>query len=397
MNNISLRVAFCIAAILLSFSVSKSQVWESLADCNPPNPFPVMAAVDGKIYLLSGTQGSPVATRVYDPATNTWEDKAPIPEGCIYSSGDAVDGKIYVMGGGQSNQKQDNHYIYDPATDTWKEGAPLLTPRMYHSSAVVDGKIYLIGGQNGDGTTEWYFDQYDPATDRWTRKDNTPHAEAWYCGAVGIGTSFYRIAGGRWNVPSSWFDIYDSETEMWKVMDPFPITLHAPAAVAFNGRILVMGGYNNEQKTDAIYMYYPSSNLWTPTLTRLPEAMAYHKAVAMGNYVYVYSKSEDGKVGRLWRYKFGTTDVEDLYEPELSIHVFPNPSSGMFTLRSPEDMHHTPDVIVRNVFGQEVPASIDYSNGNGYLNVDVLSTVSGLYYVTVKAGHQSVTKTVVVR
>ncbi len=397
MKPISLQFACSLTALLLSFSVSKAQVWESLADCPTPNPFPVMATVDGKIYMLSGSQGSPIATRVYDPATNTWENKAPIPEGCIYSSCGAVDGKIYVMGGGQSNVKQDNHYIYDPATDTWTQGALLLTPRMYHSSAVADGKIYLIGGQNGDGTTEWYFDEYDPATDTWTRKDNTPHAQAWYCAAAGVGKKFYRIAGGRWNVPTDYFDVFDTESDTWTVMDPFPITLHAPVAVTFNNKILVMGGYNNEQKTNSIYSYYPDANLWTLTLTKLPEPLAYHKAVALGDYVYVYCNSEDGQSGRLWRHKFGTTGVENIESPAFALHAFPNPSSGSVTLDLPAELNRTPDVIVYNVYGLIIPAVVDYSSATGSLNIGLKNQVPGQYFVVARAGNRAYTSRIIVR
>lgn len=397
MKNSYFLLIIGLAAYFFSSIGLKSQGWESLAGCEQPNPFPVMAAADGKIYMLSGSQGTSIATRVYDPETNTWEDKAPIPEGCIYSSCGVVDGKIYVMGGGQSNQKKDNHYIYDPATDEWTEGAKLLTPRMYHSSAVVDGKIYLIGGQNGDGTTEWYFDEYDPATDTWTRKENTPHAEAWYCGAVGVDKKFYRIAGGRWNLPSAYVDVYDTESETWEVMDPIPNGIHAPAAVNFDGKIILMGGYCNAQKVDSIYMYYPQSNLWSLTLNRLPEPMAYHKAVVLGNYVYLYSKSEDAKTGRLWRYKYGSTEVEEHFSRYESSIVYPNPCSGKFRISIPTEMTAKPILKIYNSQGREIPAKIEYSIGDETANITLSNPATGLYFVNICSGVESLAEKIIVR
>ncbi|MFC2132139.1 hypothetical protein ACFLSQ_11965, partial [Bacteroidota bacterium] len=89
--------------LIISNSPTKAQGWEELASIDNPNPFCVMAASGGKIYLLSGTQGGPSKTMEYDPATNEWTEKSPIPQGCIYGTAVEVDGKIYVMGGGQSN------------------------------------------------------------------------------------------------------------------------------------------------------------------------------------------------------------------------------------------------------------------------------------------------------
>ena len=38
---------------------------------------------------------------------------------------------------------------YDPATDTWRERSPMPTPRNHAAIGVVNGKIYVIGGRVG--------------------------------------------------------------------------------------------------------------------------------------------------------------------------------------------------------------------------------------------------------
>jgi N-acetylneuraminic acid mutarotase len=389
-----LRFNAFVLGIILCFNFNTANAaWEVLENLENPNPFPVMAAADGKIYLLSGAQGGSIATHEYDPETDSWAIKASMPNACIYSSAESVNGKIYVMGGGQSNQKKDIHYIYDPAADTWTEGAPLLTPRMYHSSGNADGKIYLIGGQNGDGTTEWYFDEYDPVDNTWLRKTNSPHKDAWYCGAVGIGHNFYRIGGGRWNVPTNHFDVYYAETDSWEELPTFPIGVHAPAAVNFQDKILVMGGYNNEQKIDSIYMYNPESL----TMNYMPEPMGYHKAVTLGNYVYVYSKSEDGQYGRLWRYKYGTTEVEDNITVSTDdINIYPNPCTGIFSIKGDFGALQKAEIKVFNSLGKQVYSNTETFGTGKELFIELENPASGVYMVQMIINGKAISKKLII-
>jgi len=390
---ISIIVTALLLLIVLRFNAI-SQGWEELASLQNPTPFPVMASANGKIYLLSGTQGTPAKTFEYDPVSNTWSEKATIPSGTIYASAAEVDGKIYVMGGGQTNVKKSLHYIYDTETNTVTAGDTLLTPRMYHSAASANGRIYLIGGQNGDGTTEWFFDEYTPETNSWSRKTQTPHNQAWYCGAVGIGTKFYRIAGGRWNLPTDYFDVYDTETNQWETLDPFPITLHAPAAVSFQGKIIVMGGYNNENKIDSIYTYYPSSGLWILSFNKLPEPMAYHKAAVIGNYVYIYNKDESGQNGRLWRYKFGTTDVENTQFDAETISINPNPCSGILNINIPSINHEKFCIEISNIIGNKIYENNNLIKGDNLINLNGIS--SGIYFVRIKYNDKNITKKIII-
>jgi hypothetical protein len=54
--------------------------------------------------------------------------------------------------------------VYDPATDTWSEHAPMPSPIRHHSICVVGGKLYLIGGSTTayPPTATSAILQYDP-------------------------------------------------------------------------------------------------------------------------------------------------------------------------------------------------------------------------------------------
>ncbi len=120
----------------------------------------------------------------YDPATKTWRERAPMPTARNHAAVGAVKGKVYVIGGrlgaafitvfpGNVDLVQE----YDPATDAWALKAPMPTARSAASSAVLNDRIYVAGGEVQ--TNEYLaafraFEAYDPATNTWERLPRMP-------------------------------------------------------------------------------------------------------------------------------------------------------------------------------------------------------------------------------
>jgi len=97
-------------------------------------------------------------TEAYDPKTNTWQTRAPMPEPRqMLAAARGADGKIYVIGGVLSYsgmEKKATVDVYDPATDTWSEGPELHMARHGHTAvSTPHGRIYLIGGSGPKGPT----------------------------------------------------------------------------------------------------------------------------------------------------------------------------------------------------------------------------------------------------
>ncbi len=86
----------------------------------------------------------------YDPKTNKWTPRAPMPTPRqLLSATLGADGRIYVIGGSRSlaGEGTDVVEIYDPATDRWSDGPPLRTARKSHASTMTpDGRIWVTGG-----------------------------------------------------------------------------------------------------------------------------------------------------------------------------------------------------------------------------------------------------------
>ena len=123
----------------------------------------------------------------YDPAADTWKALAPMPSKRGSPVATAVGDKIYVIGGVSLPPGSTDIAVspttpqvsvgtveeYDPETNTWRERSPMPTPRNHAAIGAVNGKIYVIGGRVGAAFIGLASDisvveEYDPATDKWS-------------------------------------------------------------------------------------------------------------------------------------------------------------------------------------------------------------------------------------
>jgi N-acetylneuraminic acid mutarotase len=105
--------------------------------------------IGGKFYLMAGSWYSRQGRlAVYDPATNRWTTKTPLGLSRPGAATAVLEGKLYVMGGRRYNAKREAYetlditIVYDPATDTWTRRAPLPSAR----SDIAASRVFL-GGQ----------------------------------------------------------------------------------------------------------------------------------------------------------------------------------------------------------------------------------------------------------
>ena len=60
-----------------------------------------MGVINGIIYVAGGNNGTAAVTTLeaYDPATNTWSTRAPMPTARVAAVGVVSAGRLYVIGG----------------------------------------------------------------------------------------------------------------------------------------------------------------------------------------------------------------------------------------------------------------------------------------------------------
>ena len=91
----------------------------------------------------------------YDPQADTWRALAPLPSARGSANALTVNGRIHLIGGAtlppvpgkpewlhpSRNVSIGTHDVYDPASNTWSNRADMPTPRNHAAAGVIDGKI----------------------------------------------------------------------------------------------------------------------------------------------------------------------------------------------------------------------------------------------------------------
>ena len=201
----------------------------------------------------------------YDPETDEWKALAPMPEKRGSAVAAAVGDKIYVIGGASTPRGSKETAIsptsaqvclgtveeYDPATNTWRERTPMPTPRNHAAIGVVDGKIYVIGGRVGAAFIGLASDvsvveEYDPATDSWgAPRSRMPTARSAL--AAGVYGGRIYIAGGEYQDPHMMatfraVEAYDPATDTWETLPSLPVARHGLAGGMIGDHFHVVGG-----------------------------------------------------------------------------------------------------------------------------------------------------------
>jgi N-acetylneuraminic acid mutarotase len=128
-------------------------------------------AVGQTFYAIGGRSGgiesATNAIEAYDPATQTWTAKAPMPTARSGLAGVVVNGCLYVFGGEGNRAHPKGVFaqaeVYNPQMNTWHALPPMPTPRHGIGAAAIGSRIYIPSGGpvQGFGVTEVH-EVYDP-------------------------------------------------------------------------------------------------------------------------------------------------------------------------------------------------------------------------------------------
>lgn len=185
--------------------------WGTIAALPRPRGAGAAVALDGRIHLIGGAT-DPASERasvgwheIYDPQSDTWQARKPLPGARDHVGVAACDGAIHIVGGRFNTFEYNTalHHVYLAARDTWEERAPLPTPRSGHGLVLYRDRLFAMGGEAGvlgGGRIQrarvfGQMESYDPKTDTWASHAPmlTPrHAVA----AAAIGDAIYVAGGG---------------------------------------------------------------------------------------------------------------------------------------------------------------------------------------------------------
>jgi N-acetylneuraminic acid mutarotase len=163
------------------YSIAKNK-WTTGAPIPTARYVPASAVVENILYVIGGCNsscasggGATTVVEAYDPATNSWTEKSPLP--LAIDSVYAVESKniIYVAGGYvQGSGRVPTLYSYNPATDEWKQEASMKVARSNPATGVLGG-ILVAGGLGNSGVTN-DTELYNTTKNTWTTLAGMPTA-----------------------------------------------------------------------------------------------------------------------------------------------------------------------------------------------------------------------------
>jgi len=227
-------------------------------------------------------------------AQDSWETGAPLPTPRRLLAAAAEGGTIYTFGGcgspcfsppaHTSTEEETRLEVYQGGGWWTRQRIPAI---LFGAAAAAPGndRIYLFGGfVTGSSTYE-----YDPADDRWERKSPMPtprHGLA----AVAWGGKVYVLGGSDGQRASAALEIYDPDLDSWTLGPPMPTARVFLAAAEAQGKIYAIGGSPDccgNDRTDAVEVYDPAARTWSRARS-LPEALQVSAAAAANGKVYVF-------------------------------------------------------------------------------------------------------------
>lgn len=304
-----------------------------------------VATVNGKIYVVGGfsepTHGNMLTfatsktVEEYDPATDHWTTKAPLPIELHHAGAVAYNDQLYVIGGFTKSFLSVWHPIpnvhrYDPKTDEWTELAPMPTARGALAVAEVEGKLYAIGGYNGTENPD-PVEVYSLNTDSWSSVTPLPTLRD-HLTAVSIGRRIYAI-GGRvglnYHQNLGTVEVYDSNTNEWRTGATMPTPRSGITAGVIDGQIYVLGGESGEGAVEANERYFPHADRWHK-MAPLPTARHGLGSAVVQGRLYVISGGP--KPGGSF------SNVNEIFSP-------PSPSLGSRAKTSRASAQHVGSVM----------------------------------------------------
>ena len=341
---------------ILDVKAQEENTWTSLAPMQEKRYGLGVAEINGKIYAISGYVGSGPfsnATEEYNPTTNTWTYKKAIPTPRTYFAIAVYQNKIYCMGGlvalvGYNSQiLTDSVEVYDPTTDTWENKTSMPNVRIGMSASVVNGMIYVIGGDSR------ITHVYNPINDSWETKASVPSSLD-QCVSVVLDGKIHAFGALLVHY------IYDPEIDTWETGESKNTNIYFPVAAVTTGiyapkRIYVLGAaypyWNNPSNISPPEgsIYDLKTGNWTKVAS-IPVGHFAGGAVVIEDRIYLIGGGESAWAGGLW-----SSDYNDMYTPFLF------GSTPEVSINSPENMIYTQTNIPLEFLVNEATSWMGYS------------------------------------
>jgi hypothetical protein len=255
------------------------------------------AVNSGGILYASGLTSSGNTLEAYDPASNTWTQKAsffgPLTadvNGTLYGAGINGDGSATVS-------------TFNASSNSWTTVSTSPAAMGGYQMVSIGTQLYFITRIGTPATSSPFtigLNVYDTVANTWTVKVGQFQGASEYRDATAavLNGKIYFVGGTPYVIPfaQARLEEYDPSANTWTQKADLPNAVGSAGVAAANGKLYVVGGYSGQSTVqNTTQVWDPSSNTWS-SLATLQTARKGLGLAAIGNDIYAVD-GYNGTVG----------------------------------------------------------------------------------------------------
>jgi hypothetical protein len=246
----------------------------------------------------------------YDPASDTWTQRADFPVSTHGAVSFVVD-NCPVVGGGSALSTQ--FYKFDPTQNNWTPIANCILPNPGDSQGFAVNNRGFVYQAN-------QLAKYNPNTDSWSLCANAPMSFGqWTCSFVIEGSAFIKGGTQLWE--------YKPLHDQWLQRASFPgVSTGGSSGFAIQQRGYVTTGYVGGLSvvTEQVWSFHPATNTWNQEIDFPGSKRRFIVAFAIHDRGYMGTGTNGINFNDFWQFN-PTDNTIGLAQNDVVIKAYPNP------------------------------------------------------------------------
>ncbi|MCH2023527.1 MAG: T9SS type A sorting domain-containing protein [Saprospiraceae bacterium] len=286
----------------------------------------------------------------YDPATDTWTQKADFGGGRRYHNlFFSVKEKVYAGLGRSESSTFDDFWEYDPTTNAWTQlndfpGGSRLGPLSF----IIEDVAY-IGMGMGSGNENGFY-KYDPDNDAWTAISDFPGAVRNTGIAFSLGGKGYVGTGsGSFGTGNDFWE-YKPSTDQWLQRANVPgLPREGATAFAVKGRGYVFCGNDWSEDFDDVWEFNPGSNTWKQLDDFPGSGRRFMNGFSIHERGYCGSGTNGINFNDFWCFDPTGEPEGKILRENIEVNIFPNPSTDYINFEITSDLLDNQPYLTLNI------------------------------------------------